>query len=271
VIARREGEIAGILPLVLAGDVARFADELSDYNDIIALENNHTIVAGLLNYVISRRDGYRTVMLSRLRDDSICLRGARNLRDAGTYQRTGSTQYVRLPASFDEYLSTRSSNFRKSLSRAQRNAAVDNLTICELEPQSFPAERVAEVFLSLNVDRWGAESYYTLPFPQSFVRTLLPHLFAEGRMRVFALTQEDRLLGLDMCMIGANSLCTWNGGFLAGSKQWSPGNLLISAGIKRAFGLNLPEYDLLRGEEAYKKRWSNDSRPLGKLVFETWI
>src|SRR6185295_5798339 len=97
----------------------------------------------------------------------------------------------------------------------------------------------------------------------------LPHLFAERRMRAFALTQADKLFGLDLCMISKNSLCTWNGGFLADSERWSPRNLLIAAGIKRAFALKLAEYDLLRGDESYKKRWANNNRCIGKLEFTT--
>jgi CelD/BcsL family acetyltransferase involved in cellulose biosynthesis len=271
-IARREGVIAGVLPMVLHHDsgVATFVSELCDYNDIVALENDETIVAGLLNFAISHQDGYRRIILSRLRSDSNCLRGARALDPAHDFdhQLTGGTQYVQLPATFEEYLNTRSKNFRKSLRRAQRNAGDCDLTIHELHPESFPPDGVAKLFLSLNVDRWGAESYYHLPFPQSFVLKLLPHLFAEGRMRVFALTQADKLLGLDLCMIGKNSLCTWNGGFLAASERWSPGNLLIAAGIRRAFDLKLAEYDLLRGNESYKKRWANNVRPMLKIEFD---
>jgi len=270
-IARREGVIAGVLPMVLHNDagIVTFANELSDYNDIVALENDETVAAGLLKYAISHKDGYKRVVLSRVRSDSNCLRGVQALANNFDHQLTGTTQYVQLPATFEEYLDTRSKNFRKSLRRTQRNADHWNLTIRELEPQSFPPADVAELFLSLNLDRWGAESYYHLAFPRSFVLELLPRLFAEGRMRVFALTQADKLLGLDVCMIGKNSLCTWNGGFLAGSERWSPGNLLIAAGIKRAFDLKLAEYDLLRGDEPYKKRWANNSRCLGKLEFET--
>jgi len=272
-IARREGVIAGVLPMVLHHDagVATFANELSDYNDIVALENDETIVAGLLNYAISHQDGYKRIVLSRVRSDSNCLRGARALNPAHDFdhQLTGSTQYVQLPATFEDYLNTRSKNFRKSLRRAQRNAGDCNLTIRELQPESFPPESVAKLFLSLNLDRWGAESYYHLPFPRSFVLELLPHLFAAGRMRVFALTQADKLLGLDLCMISKNSLCTWNGGFLAASERWSPGSLLIAAGIRRAFDLKLAEYDLLRGDESYKARWSNDCHRIGTLELET--
>ena len=268
-IARRGGVIAGVLPMVLHKDagVATFVSDLSDYNDIVALENDETIVAGLLNYAVSHKDGYKRIVLSRLRSDSNCLRGVRALKQPAyfDYQLTGSTQYVQLNATFEEYLNTRSKNFRKSFRRAQRNAGDCNLTIRELQPESFSPEAVAEVFLSLNRDRWGAESYYLLPFPKSFVLKLLPHLFAEGRMRVFALKQVDKLLGLDLCMVGKNSLCTWNGGFLTESERWSPGNLLIAAGIRRALDLKLAEYDLLRGDESYKKRWANNSRPMLRI------
>ena len=272
VVARRGDVIAGVFPLVLVDDtgIATFASELSDYNDIVALENDRAVLAGLLEYAISSADGCKRVILSRVRRDSNCLRAARALRPADDFDQLfkGSCQYIRLSSSYEEYLRTRSRNFRKSLSRARRIAEDYNLTIRQLEPESFPPSRLPEAFLSLNLDRWGAESYYRLPFPQSFVLKILPDLFSEGRMRVFALMKDERLLGLDLCMIGKNSLCTWNGGFLSETEQWSPGNLLIAAGIKQAYAMNLEEYDLLRGDESYKKRWANSIRPIGRLEFD---
>lgn len=80
--------------------------------------------------------------------------------------------------------------------------------------------------------------------------------------------KDERLLGVDLCMVGRNSLCSWNGGFLAEAEKWSPGNLLMAAGIKQACTMNLEEYDLLRGNESYKTRWANGIRRLGRLDFE---
>jgi CelD/BcsL family acetyltransferase involved in cellulose biosynthesis len=269
VVARRGGEIAGVLPLVLTNDgaIAAFASELSDYNDIVAREDDPSAPAGLLEYALSSTAGCRRVVLARIRSDSNCWRAARALHLADDFDHIleGHSRHIRLPTSYEDFLNTRSSNFRKSLARARRDAETNHLTVRELKPESFPHSRLPEAFLSLNFDRWGPKSFYELPFPQSFVRKLLPQLFAEGRMRAFALMKDERLLGVDLCMVGRNSLCTWNGGFLTEAEKWSPGNLLMAAGIQEACAMKLDEYDLLRGDESYKTRWSNGIRRIGRL------
>jgi CelD/BcsL family acetyltransferase involved in cellulose biosynthesis len=66
-------------------------------------------------------------------------------------------------------------------------------------------------------------------------------------------------------MMGSNSLCAWNGGFLSEAEHCSPGKLLINAGIKLACALKLEEYDFARGVEEYKSSWANNTRTIGQL------
>jgi CelD/BcsL family acetyltransferase involved in cellulose biosynthesis len=254
-------------------EVATFASELSDYNDAIAQPDDQPAVAGLLDHARSFKDGYKRLVLSRVRSDSNCVRALQALEPALDVNKVflvrASTQFIRLPPTYEEYLRTRSRNFRKSLRRARRGAENQRFAIRELEPDNFSPNQLAESFLSLNLDRWGAESYYELPFPNSFVLKLVPELFRERRLRAFALLKDDSLLGLELCMVGANSLCAWNGGFLSEAARWSPGNLLIEAGIRSAQAMKLEEYDLLRGDESYKASWANSTRDLGWLEFDT--
>jgi CelD/BcsL family acetyltransferase involved in cellulose biosynthesis len=102
-----------------------------------------------------------------------------------------------------------------------------------------------------------------------FINAALPLLFAERRLRVFALFEERTMLGIDLLMVGANSLCAWNGGFLPEAGRLSPGKLLIAAEIKRAFEIGLEEYDFLRGSHEYKASWANDCRHVRRLELST--
>jgi CelD/BcsL family acetyltransferase involved in cellulose biosynthesis len=272
IVARRGTAIMGVLPLVLINDskIATFASELSDYNDVVSNENDHSVLVGLLEYAKSLTVSYERVVLSRVRRDSNCFRAAEILEredsNKPVFHATGTCSYVDLSLSYEEYLRTRSKSFRKGLKRAQRNAESSNIAVRELDPTNFPPRRLPEEFLSLNLDRWGAKSYYKSGFVESFVLKLLPDLFSQRRMRAFALMKEERLLGLDLCMVGANSLCSWNGGFLSEAARWSPGKLLIDAGIRQAYAGKFEEYDLMRGDEAYKKSWANNAREIGSLL-----
>src|SRR5215831_10363340 len=81
IIARRGEAIAAILPLVINGQdaVARFAPSESDYNDIVAAPEDLAAVTGLLNRALAIRSTFRAIVLSRIRDDSNCLRAIQNL------------------------------------------------------------------------------------------------------------------------------------------------------------------------------------------------
>ena len=84
-------------------------------------------------------------------------------------------------------------------------------------------------------------------------------------MRALALVEGERITGIDLYAMGANSLCAWNGGFLSEAEACSPGKLLIDEAIKLAYGLRLGEFDFLRGAEDYKMNWITASRPIGRI------
>ena len=272
IVARRSGALAGILPLVLNETIATFPEDESDYNDLVVARGDTSAMVGLLDHALSAGVGYQRLILSRLRDDSNCIRGAQILSRRGNlgklYSRDTSCPYIRLLSSYDEYLLTRSRSFRTSLRQAQRYAEMHNVRIGELEPESFSAESLPEVFLGLHLHRFAGYSSLESPIAQAFVREVFPALFVERRLRAFVMYEAESIVAINLCMVGPSSLCLWNGGFIGAAERWSPGKLLISAGIREASALNLTEYDFLRGPEAYKSRWANDTRDIGQLEFE---
>jgi CelD/BcsL family acetyltransferase involved in cellulose biosynthesis len=140
--------------------------------------------------------------------------------------------------------------------------------IRELEPESFSPSELPEAFLSLQFDRQGDASCFASELSQSFVREAVLRLFGERRLRAFALFQNERMIAIDLYMMGTNSVCSWNGGFLSEAARWSPVKLLNNAAIKRAYELGLKEYDYLRGEHDYKRSWTNSRREVGRLEID---
>jgi CelD/BcsL family acetyltransferase involved in cellulose biosynthesis len=273
VVARRGDALVGIFPLILsvAGTVATFPDTESDYNDIVTAPDDVAAMTGLLDYASGPGAPYQRLVLSRLRNDSNCLRAAQILISPGDLcQRYGietSCPYIHLPSSYDQYLLTRSKSFRTSLRQAHSLAERHDVRVSELQPESFSPDCLVEDFLTLHLERFGESSPLAAPATQAFVREVFPGLFVDRRLRAFALHEADRIIAMNLCMVGPSSLCLWNGGFTAEAARWSPGKLLISAGIREANAANLTEYDFLRGDEDYKSRWANDTRDIGRLEF----
>jgi CelD/BcsL family acetyltransferase involved in cellulose biosynthesis len=270
VIARRGGELAGVLPLARQeSGLLDFASPMSDYNDLVARIDDLSVQTGLLECAISHASP-RQLALTNVRPDSNCTRTVGHMKGLETSCQPGkSCFYVELPSSFSEYLATRSHIFRKGLGRARRNAQKGGLEVRQLLPNEIAPRDMAELFLSLNLSRFESKSGFAPGPVQQFVRELLPSLFIEGKMAAFILLKDNRVLAMDVCMLGRSSLCSWNGGFLPEAARWSPGRLLFAAGIEFAMASGFKEYDLLRGSHAYKASWATNSRTIGKLEFNS--
>jgi CelD/BcsL family acetyltransferase involved in cellulose biosynthesis len=274
ILARRGETLVGVLPLALThdGEIAGFPGRFSDYNDLVALPEESHVLAGLLNYAISGSKSYKRVVLSNIRRDSNCMRAVQVLRltghRGGPISQDRICRYIRLSSGYEEYLATRGRRFRKTLRYAHRQATSNNVEVRQLEVEHFPWDQLPDVFLSLHLSRMGVKSCFASAEGESFAREMLPKLFAERRMQVFALFEQEKPIGIDLCMVGVNSLCAWNGGFSPEAEHWSPGRLLIDTEIKQAYAMQLEEYDFMRGEEDYKFGWATHSRVISQLELE---
>jgi CelD/BcsL family acetyltransferase involved in cellulose biosynthesis len=275
ITAWRGSRLCGVLPLAITGEgrTASFPTYLADYNDIIAASEDSAVVAGLLRRAISTSGGYDNLLLTDLRPDSNCVRALSLILPAKNplVPDYSACPHVKLPPTYREYLRTRTRAFQTRLKRAAQKAAKNGLTILELQPESFSPNRLPDAFLSLHLSRCGSASCFSRQHEQSFVAAALPALFELRTVRAFALFEKDKMVGINICMLGSESLCYWNSGFLAEAGHCSPGRLLIDAGINQAFVMGLKEYDLLRGSEDYKAGWANSTRQLYRTEISTGV
>src|SRR5262249_38449964 len=197
---------------------------------------------GLLNFAISPPKRYRRLDLRWVRKSSNLLRATRLIE--GTADVSGCYHlepddyysYIRLPCSYQDYLDSRSRLFRRNVRRARRIADADGFRIECLDPASFEANRIPELFLSFHLARFGdASTFRKHPEHLAFAKFALSGLFANRQIVVLALYRGTEILGIDICLVGYESLCAWNGGYPAEIEKWSPGRLLVEEGIRMAY------------------------------------
>lgn len=263
IVGIRDAAWACIVPLVLdPGDgTATFPHCDNDYNDMLTGNCSHKEVAELLSHVMADESQCSRLLFSRLRPDSRCVDALSFLqlnsglkckcREINTYP------YIKLPSSFEEYLSTRSKAFRKNVRRVLRKIQADGLALRELLPSEFSPAELPEVLISLALERQKERSFLKKLETQEFVREVLPALFVKRDLRAFALWKEERIVGLDICMVRHNGLLTWNGGFTEQAGGWSPGTGLFAFGIQQAIAMGMQEYEFAEGKERYKESWAN--------------
>jgi len=274
-LAWRDECLAGVLPLAVRPETqeAVFPNSMSNYNDLIVANGDVAAAAGLFERMLSECGYFRRLDLKWIRQDSNlaaalqALAGRRELADC--YLSDREYFYIALPPTQAEYLASRSRAFRKGVSRTQRRAAADGLTMHELTPADLPPERLVELFLRLHFSRFGEQSAFRPGLPNTpFAELALPILFAQRRLHVLSVQKEQHILALDLLFRGARSLCAWNGGYPPEAECWSPGRLLLLFGIQRAYQLGLEEYDLLRGNQKWKTSCANQIRAVGRIVLE---
>lgn len=271
VVARSGARITGILPLVLNSEqgLAEFPHYGNDYNDMLALDDEPAWAAHLLSYALTSYEGCRKALLSRLRPDSYCLAAVPFIRQNSNvncrYQEINVYPRILLPASFDDYLASRSKSFRKSIRRVLRDIEQAGLTIREVHPDGFAPEELTELLISMALSRQKEKSFLKETRVQTFVREVLPPLFAKRHVRAFVMFDAEQAVALDLCMAAGDGLATWNGGFLSSAERWSPGTALFAFGINRAIEMGLKEYDFAEGKEAYKTSWVNGSYVVGEI------
>lgn len=258
--ARRDGRLVALFPLVVDPDShePRFASRLADYNDILAAGNDATLARPLL---LAALDFAPSLHLREVRADSALLTAIRDLDLRIEREPSRPALWTSIDKGWDHWLSQRSRAFRKNLFRAQRAAAAAGLEVRELDA----AEIDGEMFLKLHDSRRAEDSCFAEESNRAFLRRVLPRLLRQRRMRAFAVLEAGRIVAVDLCVAGVNSLCTWNTGFLPQYADYSPGTLLLACEIATACEERLAEFDLCRGDEAYKTSWASERRELGRL------
>jgi biotin carboxylase/CelD/BcsL family acetyltransferase involved in cellulose biosynthesis len=264
VVARRAGELVGILALIWhpQDDAVRFATLLSDYNDLVVADGD---IAAARRLLIFARSRFLRLDLTCIRADSNC--GLAGVDAPVLVEKKFICPIADLSAGYEGWFASRSPGFRRELALVIRRATRNGLIARRLDPERDAAIDPAAFFLDMQRARFGDRSLFLRdPAAQAFVTAALPALWREGSVPLFGLWARDQLIGLNICMLGADSLGNWNAGFLAEFATFSPGMLMADAAVREACALGLAEFDYLRGVETYKLRWCSGQREIGRLA-----
>jgi len=161
--------------------------------------------------------------------------------------------YVELPQDWDTYLSGLSSNMRQKIRRLlRREDNVSDLRITEATVQSL--DRDVEVLMALWMARWGHLKGNGKDAIDRTVRRMLKHYMELGILHLPVIWLDDRPMAAHASLIDweKRRMHFYIGGRDEEFSRYQPGLTLHAFSIRQAVGMNLQEYDLLRGNEPYK-------------------
>jgi CelD/BcsL family acetyltransferase involved in cellulose biosynthesis len=263
-------EITGVLPLALDSQSGMlvFPHCANDYNDVVVRRDSLDRAAGLLEHATSLCKG-RRMFLAKLRPDSDCARAAALFNGKPhlecRFRKTKAYSYIELPASFDDYLASRSRLSRRNVKYALRKTEANGLVMRELSPREFDPMLLPEMLIRFAIDRQDEKSFFRLAYAQAFVREVLPSLFIKGYLKVFAMLKEGKAAAMDFYFFTHSGLTAWNGGFMPEIERLSPGTALLAFAIRQAIAMGFREFDFGEGDEAYKKHWTNKEYVVGEM------
>jgi CelD/BcsL family acetyltransferase involved in cellulose biosynthesis len=263
-----DGRAIAILPLYLARSrpvrMLRFvghgmADQLMP---VCAPEDSEAAVAALHEVLGERIGGWQLFIADRLPGEWQWAEriGGRAL------DRTPSPVLDAGGASFDEWLKSRSKNFREQVRRRERKLAKNHELAFRLSDDPARLDADLDTLLRLHRARWGDESGSFEDAREAFHRDFARTALERGWLRLWTLELDGK------------PVASWLG-YRFGGAEWyyqagrdpdfereAVGFVLMAHTVRAALDDDMREYRLLLGGEGYKDRFANADHGLHTTV-----
>ena len=164
-------------------------------------------------------------------------------------------------ASYEEWLASKSSNFRQRLRR-------DTRKLEEKGARTWMARTPAELdealgaFHRLHAARWGDESPLASDAGHRMMLNAGHALLAAERFRAWTMAVDDTVVTVQIFVAAGGEVTYWNGGWDADWSSYSPAMIGIAAGLEDAFARGERRMDFGEGEHHYKTRLADRDEPI---------
>jgi CelD/BcsL family acetyltransferase involved in cellulose biosynthesis len=166
--------------------------------------------------------------------------------------------------SYEEWLASKSSNFRQRLRRDIRKLEEQgSRTWMARTPEEL--EEALSVFHRLHAARWGDESPLASEAGHRMMLVAGQALLPAERFRVWTMAVGDTPITVQIFVAAGGEVTYWNGGWDADWSSYSPAMIGIAAGVEDAFARGERRVDFGEGEHHYKTRLADGDEPI------TWV
>jgi CelD/BcsL family acetyltransferase involved in cellulose biosynthesis len=173
--------------------------------------------------------------------------------------------YLSLASSWDEYLQSKSSNFRQmyrnSLGRLERSGKI-RILVAE---HDIGFDAAFDHLIRLHGMRFDGGSF-ARPGYADFHRAFARKMLARDGLYLAILTLDDQPIAARYDFVHGSKMWQHQGGWDSDFASMRPGTVTIGAAIQWAIDRGLREYDFLAGDHGYKQRWASGERALVNLV-----
>lgn len=266
VLARRDGRLAGLLPMYRqhgSGKLLPLGIGISDYLDGLFEEGDAAAVASaLLRRLVDRRD-WRRCELHPLRRGSPLLEARAPPGCGDQVLEFDSCPVLEIPAAARDLDDVLPGKIRANIRYYRKRAEQAGRVSFETASAATLADLLDALF-RLHGTRWRQlqqPGVLADPEIRQFHHAAAPLLLGSGLLRLHALRLDQRVIAATYALHLRQRTYFYISGFDPNYGPISPGTLILGHTIAHAIGEGAREFDLLRGRERYKSFWGARERP----------
>jgi CelD/BcsL family acetyltransferase involved in cellulose biosynthesis len=230
-----------------------------DHLDLLAAEGREAEVVDALRTSLAARDP-AIVDLEGMRSGALvtaCF-------DARAVTLSAAAPYLVLDSATP--LAGRSAKLRNNVQRTNRRLA--KLGVTPQVVRAKDADRAFEALRSLHNERWGRASQFFPAIDRFEAAARIGMSRGELVIHELAVTEPvgDRVIAVCVVLRVAGRASYYQAGRLTEPEWRGAGTAVLAASVEAAAAAGCHEYDLLRGDEPYKRHWSSGHRDVYRLV-----
>ena len=268
-----DGKLIGIAPLRVHEKTAQFIgdENVCDYQDMVVAPNHHyEFIQAILFFL--KKKGIRCLKLGTLRPDSISLTRLPNLAKQMGYavvcNQVAFSFEIILPRTWESYLKMLAGKQRHEIRRKLRRLnEAGEIRFRVIKRPDEVSENMDTFFSMFKASRPDKSEFLTDQMV-SFFRLLAQRMAQQGFLRMYFLDIDRMPAAGVMCFDFNNILFLYNNGYNPQFSHLSPGFLSKVYSIRNSIDQGKLRYDLLKGDEGYKKRLGSTPVPLYHLKID---
>ena len=162
-----------------------------------------------------------------------------------------------LPASWEDYIRSRSKSGRREVRQAVRQIDEGRLKVTRVETRE-QLQRLWPELIRLHQSRRsevGTDGCFDYPRFASFLSSAVTRMLDAGMLRLYFAFADDRPVAAHLAFADDQGWYYYQSGMDPNASELRPGLALFCYTLREAIADGLRTYDLMRGDESYKLRW----------------
>jgi CelD/BcsL family acetyltransferase involved in cellulose biosynthesis len=278
-LRREDGRLVGVVPLYVEERGGRlgtfrvlsnvgYGDVVNpDFLDAVVESGMEEQVALALRDELAEDDSWDHAELSELEPEGSLVRIGRELAaelgwDA-TLELRSLCPTIELPATFDEYLARQNPHFRQQLRRYRRKIEKDLRVQWKRVGEEVGVGTGMQAITRLHQERMEATERggnFRKRDYREFHRDLAERLQASGELFFWLLYTEGQPMATHYGFLSRGVYYGYQMGFSPRYHKWSPGHYMTGVVLEMLIEQGAREMNLLRGDDSWKLRWTEQRR-----------